>query len=87
MNLFDVLSKDERVIVLSCVEDKCIYTWNQSLTLQCWEVYSNQGGKEEHDSDIFQLDGWNEVGIMYLPSDPINFKDARKTAQKWHNGG
>lgn len=41
MDLFDVLSMGERVIVFSSVEDRCFYTWNQSATLQCWEQKFN----------------------------------------------
>ena len=35
MDLFDVLSMDERIIVYSSLEDGVIYTWNNSDTFQC----------------------------------------------------
>jgi len=62
MDLFDVLSNGERRIVLSVREYQQVYTWNGSLTLQCWDVI-----------DSGQL---KEVAIRTLPVPPMNFEYA-----------
>ena len=72
-DLFDVLSMDERQIVYSSVEEKCIYTWNQSATLQCWQQL-----KPNH---------WEEVAIQTLSHSPASFEEARKAAIRWATGG
>lgn len=71
MNLFDILSKNQRVIVYSSEEDQCIYTWNQSLTLQCWFVPSNDPHTYE------------ELDIITLSEKPASFEDAKKKAEEW----
>ena len=70
MNLFDVLSNDQRVIVYSDVSSRIIYTWNRSLTLQAWQVRS-----------VIE-----EVDIQTLSTQPINIEAARKAAMKWSEG-
>ena len=35
--IHDVLSRDERIIVLSDESEETFYTWNQSVTLQVWD--------------------------------------------------
>lgn len=72
MDLFEVLSMDERVIVLSSIDEACYYTWNQSATLQCWLSISN--GK------------WAECGIRTLGEQPKSYRQARKAALDWYNG-
>jgi len=69
MTLFDILSDDERIIVLSDRGEGMLYTWNQSLTLQCWELrgWAN----------------WEEVDIQTLHDEPRDFDAARKAAIKW----
>lgn len=67
MNIFDVLSNDERVIVHSDVGSRIIYTWNRSLTLQAWQVRS-----------IIE-----EVDVQTLSNQPINIEAARAAAIKW----
>lgn len=67
MNLFDVLSNDERIIVYSDVGARQVYTWNRSLTLQVWSVRSN----------------FQESDIRTLSDQPINYEAARKEAIKW----
>lgn len=67
MNLFDVLSNDQRVIVHSDVNARMIYTWNRSLTLQAWSVRS-----------II-----TEEACRTLSDTPINMEAARKAAMKW----
>lgn len=71
MNLFDILSHNERVIVYSDKEDKHIYTWNKSLTLQCWE---------DKGSGI-----WEEKEVRTLSNRPANFNHAVAAAVVWHN--
>jgi len=70
MNLFDVLSNDERVIVYSDVGSRIIYTWNRSLTLQAWQVRS-----------VIE-----EVDVQTLSTQPINIEAARRAAMKWSEG-
>jgi len=70
MNLFDVLSNDERVIVYSDAGSRIIYTWNRSLTLQAWQVRS----------------AIEEVDVQTLSTQPINIEAARRAAMKWSEG-
>ena len=72
MNLFQVLSKNERVIVFSSEEDGYIYTWNQDKVLQCWENVS------------CEAPDWRQVNILKLETKPHNFAEARKAAQEWY---
>lgn len=67
MNLFDVLSNDERIIVYSDVGARQVYTWNRSLTLQVWSVKSS----------------FQECGVRVLPDAPRNYEAARKEAIRW----
>lgn len=69
MSLFEVLSMDERIIVYSSEEDRIFYTWNQSLTLQCWA----QDAK-----------GWREINVRTLSQPPANYGEARQAAMNWH---
>ena len=71
MTLFDILSNDERVIVLSDKGEETIITWNQSVTLQVW-IYKGSGN-------------WEELNVRTLSNQPINFKAAKKAAQDWAN--
>jgi hypothetical protein len=68
LSLFQVLSFDQRVLVLSSEDTGEIYTWNQSLTLQCWAVSEGM---------------WEEVDVRTLSTEPRNFAEARKRAQDW----
>lgn len=80
MDLFDVLSMGERVIVFSSVEDRCFYTWNQSATLQCWtlaKLYGEEGSPAGE---------WEECGIQTLSVEPRNFEEAVKAARNWYFG-
>jgi hypothetical protein len=70
-SLFEVLSKDERIIVYSSEEDGCFYTWNQSLTLQCW----GEAGQGE----------WTELDIRTLSDVPKSYNEARQKAIAWYN--
>lgn len=69
LTLFQVLSFDQRVIVLSSVDTGEIYTWNLSLTLQAW--HANEDGT------------WAEVDIRTLSRAPRSFSEARVAAEKW----
>lgn len=73
MDLFEVLSMDERIIVFSTEEDRCLYTWNQSATLQCWE-------------DTRHLGHWEECGLQSLSVEPHNYQEARDAAKRWYFG-
>lgn len=80
MNLFEILSNNERIIIWSDVGDKIIYTWNQSLTLQCWQslpTYKNGAWDCENRN-------WEEINIRTLSVEPKSFKDARDCAMQWH---
>lgn len=68
MNLFDILSMDERVIVYSSEEDQMIYTWNKSITLQSWAYVSEE---------------WVDINVQVLSEEPGNYEAARKAAIAW----
>lgn len=70
-SLFEVLSKDERIIVYSSEEDGCFFTWNQSITLQCW----GEAGRG----------AWDELSIHNLSDTPKDYSEARQKAIAWHN--
>lgn len=76
MNLFDILSHDERIVVLSNVGDGCIFTWNRSLTLQWWMK-----------NNSLCVDGWKEIGVRTLSDPPLNYEEARQAAMKWQGDG
>jgi hypothetical protein len=70
MDLFDILSRDERVIVYSVEQDRQVYTWNRSLTLQVWNV---------------GFDGsFQEVAIRTLSVDPVTYAQAHVQAEKFY---
>lgn len=82
MDLFEVLSMDERIIVFSTEEDGCFYTWNQSATLQCW-ARVDQSGNVRGD---YGPDEWEECGIQSLSVEPHNYQEARDAAKRWYFG-
>jgi len=69
MNLFQILSHDERIIVLSEEGADVFYTWNQSLTLQKWRSVG---------------DTWEEEDIRTLSDTPADYHAAREAALRWH---
>lgn len=71
MNIFDILSFGERIIVHSDVECGILFTWNQSLTLQSWF-------KKDPDKDK-----WQEIDVRTLSDEPISFEEAKKKAHDW----
>ncbi len=75
MTLFEILSKNERVIVWSNEETGTIYTWNQYVTLQAFVPICNMHGEFE------------EVSIRTLSHDPQNFRAAREAAKRWDVDG
>lgn len=79
MNLFDILSNDERVIVYSDKSEGIIITWNRSLTLQCWRRPWDHscGGRDTEDV-------WNEVEAQTLSEEPGGYRSARKAAKAWY---
>ena len=80
-DLFDILSMDERIIVLSCVDERCFYTWNQADTLQCFEEFTDHQYGEDH-----ALTCYRECGILTKSGyGPKNYKQAREQALAWHN--
>ena len=77
MDLFNILSHDERIIVLSNEGDSVIYTWNRSLTLQCWQRVPSFGRRDE----------WKEISVRTLSEEPRNFNEASTAALKWQYDG
>lgn len=71
MDLFDILSMDERIIVYSSVEDRSLVTWNQSVTLQCWRQCDSNN--------------WEEVDIR-TSDKPLDYHKARQMAIDWIAG-
>jgi hypothetical protein len=71
MTLLQLLSLDERVIVLSDKATKIVITWNRSKTLQMWQ------------QDGFGFDKWREVDSRVLTKDPKTYDKARKAAVEW----
>ena len=72
-SLWDVLSMDERVIVLSSEEDKLLITWNQSDTFQAWNLHADGS--------------WVENAILTQSGyGPSTYAQARKVAIDWNLG-
>jgi hypothetical protein len=79
MTLFDILSMDERVIVLSDAGEHIIFTWNKSLTLQAWGlVFDRIRGS-------YVDDCWEELECHTLSTEPKTYESARKAAIEWSN--
>jgi hypothetical protein len=66
--IFDILSNDERIIVLSDKQNNQLVTWNQSLTLQVFSLKDS---------------AWEETAILTLAKQPTSFKEAQKKAREW----
>jgi len=78
MTLFDVLAKDQRIIVYSSEEDQCFFTWNQSDTIQRWSLYNR--AYDEDGPDEFE-----ETGILTQSGyGPKTYDQARKVAIAWY---
>ena len=74
MNLFEILSFDERVLVYSDVGNQVVYTWNRSITLQAWR---------RKDANGQARDAWEEVDVQTLSDEPGTYEKAREAAIKW----
>lgn len=79
MDIFEILSKDERLIAYSSEEDRTLITWNQSLTLQWWTPVVKDGR-------IPDPNDWEEVSVRTLSDEPKNYKAAREAAIRWYTG-
>lgn len=87
ITLFEILSNDERIIVLSLPEEHAFITWNQSNTFQRWEhdCFCRSCGNDN---------SWKETGILTLDT-VVNiegyfvrdYNDARQVALTWDAGG
>lgn len=80
MTLFEVLSNGERIIVYSREDHLQIYTWNQSLTLQCWDVVPMN--RDAHNPGIAHFE---EVDARTLSTEPRDYFAAQFKAIEWCN--
>lgn len=71
MNIFQVLSFDQRVIVYSSEEDSIIITWNKSATFSIFSFDPRRECFEETDVKTYGGDK------------PLSFDDARTFALNW----
>ncbi len=85
MDIFEILSMDERVIVYSSEEDRSIFTWNQSLTLQWWRPVVRMD-ERDYPSGHFDPNDWEEVNVRTLSDMPLDYHEARKAAIRWYTG-
>lgn len=76
MTLFELLSHDEKLIVLSNEGDETLFTWNRAHTLQFWKQ-SNYDEWGQYDPS------WNEVSCRTLSEEPTSYDEARKQAMMW----
>ena len=88
MDLFDILSMDQRVIVFSSLEDRTLITWNHEDTLQWWRPIVRQAMIESQDEyEKFNPNDFEEVSILTQSGNgPKTFDQARKVAIDWYNG-
>jgi len=86
MDIFEILSMDERVIVYSSLEDRSIITWNQSLTLQWWRPVVRMD-ERDYPKGCFDPNDWEEVGARTLEDVPLDYHQARSAAIRWCTGG
>ncbi len=72
MDIFQVLSNDERIIVLSTADCRQVYTWDQSARLlTCWDVDETGQFSELQDMILDRSSNWN-------------FREVRELAQTWY---
>lgn len=82
MDIFDILSLDERVIVYSSLEDRSLVTWNKSDTMQWWRPIVRLG-----DPESFDPNKWEEIAILTQSGyGPKTYDQARKVAIAWLSG-
>jgi hypothetical protein len=80
MNLFDILSSDQRVIVYSDASNQVIFTWNKSLMLQAW---SKALPSKAFDTWRTSEDSWTEIEAQTLSTKPKTYEKAREAAIAW----
>lgn len=85
MDIFQILSMDERVIVYSSLEDRSLYTWNQSLTLQWWRPIV-RADERDYPKGHFDPNDWEEVAVRTLSDVPLDYHAARSAAIRWYTG-
>jgi len=85
MDIFEILSKDERVIVYSSQEERTLITWNQSLTLQYWRPVVRRF-ESDYPKGHFDPNDWEEVNVRTLSNEPKDYKAAREAAIRWYTG-
>lgn len=73
MDLFDILSNDERIIVASDPSERAIITWNQSSTFQYFKM--------------MKRDVWEEIAIRTTSLMPHGYFQARVEAMRWLRDG
>lgn len=81
MNLYQILSMDERILVYSSEEDQCFYTWNGSATLQRWNARVNK-----YMFDYPSPGEWEEADIRTISYETMDYHMAREKAIAWHTG-
>lgn len=94
MNLFQVLSKGERVIVASNEENTEFITWNRSNTFQWWSQRSMWADSVGHHVDSFvEVDiktyqGCCDASGCPRGSKTLDFQKAETIAKNWlfHDG-
>lgn len=84
MDIMTLVSNDERIIVLTAQDERSIYTWNRSDTLQCWRPVV-RGDDRDYPKGRFDPNDWEEVAILTQSGyGPKNYEEARTVAIAWH---
>lgn len=81
MDLFDILSKDERIIVLSLPEERSLFTWNKTDTIQWWRPVVRVH-EWDYPSGKFDPNDWEEVGNFSNQVGLKTFEEAKRCAQE-----
>jgi hypothetical protein len=83
MDIMAILSNDERRIVFSSKEDRSIFTWNQSDTMQWWRPVI-RSSQSDYPNGRFDENDWEEVGILTKSGHgPKTYDQARELAMAW----
>lgn len=83
MDIFTLLSHDERQIVLSSAQDASLITWNQSDTFQWWRPVVRMN-ESDYPGGQFDPNDWEEVSILTQSGHgPKTHEQARKVAIAW----
>jgi hypothetical protein len=78
ITFWELLSHDNRFLVLTDLEERTIYTWDRHRTLQVWR-------QTDPNYDWAEIDKWEEVAIRQLTIIPKTFEEARAEALAWKN--